>query len=62
MYEHVKHPPKDGTYTVNLFSDNFRGMEALLNWLEGYRSAGKGEVPGHFELIMHLRSLDIKSE
>lgn len=34
-----------------------QGMNALIHWLKGFESNGNGVVPGHFELVMHYRTL-----
>ena len=33
------------------------GLNALLHWCKGFSDGGHGDVPGHFELVMHLRAL-----
>ena len=36
---------------------HINGLLALMNWLDGYEAAGKGNISGHHELIMHWRIL-----
>ena len=34
------------------------GLNALVHWLQGFEAGGNhGRVPGHFDLVMHLRSM-----
>jgi hypothetical protein len=34
------------------------GLQQLLNWLDGFkRGSNAGDIPGHFQLVMHYRSL-----
>jgi hypothetical protein len=42
---------------VWITEQDYQGLHALLNWLSGFEAAGKGQVPGHFELVMHFRQL-----
>ena len=42
--------------TITLFEDTIDGLLALNNWCHGY-TADEGQIPGHFELVMHLRQL-----
>ena len=37
--------------------DTLVELEMLARWLEGFEAGGHGRVIGHFELVMHLRSL-----
>lgn len=34
-----------------------QGINALIHWLKGFEAGGNGVVPGHFELVMHYRTL-----
>ena len=34
------------------------GMQALIQFINGLEAAGKGQVPGGFDLIMFYRQLD----
>ena len=43
--------------TIPVWQPTINGLYSLLNWLDGFESAGRGNVPGHFELVMHFRSL-----
>ena len=47
---------------VNIWipQDHLDGIHALMQWLDGYESAKSGNIPGHFELIMHFRELKNK--
>lgn len=42
---------------VPIWQGTINGLYALLNWLDGFESAGKGNIPGHLELTTHFRSL-----
>lgn len=33
------------------------GLNQLINWLQGFEAARSGQIPGHFELIMHYRNM-----
>lgn len=42
---------------LGIWQSTVDGLCALIHWLNGFEAAGKGRVPGHFELVMHFRSL-----
>ncbi len=42
---------------VELFQDHLDGLCALMHFCEGVSRNGNGQVPGHFELVMHYRAL-----
>ena len=37
--------------------DDLVKLEMLVEWLNGFQAAKSGKIMGHFELVMHLRSL-----
>lgn len=43
--------------TISPTQNDLDGLNALIHWCDGYEKAGKGRVPGHFELVMLYRSL-----
>ncbi len=45
------------TEEMHVGADTMQGMNALIHWLKGFEAGGNGVVPGHFELVMHYRSL-----
>jgi len=36
----------------------YHGLHSLIEWISGFQAAGKGDVPGYFELVMHFRELN----
>lgn len=42
---------------VTLFQDHLDGLCTLIHFCNGLAAAGKGEVPGSFELVMHYQEL-----
>ena len=42
---------------VTLFQSQLDGLCALIHFCDGLNQAGKGRVPGSFELVMHYREL-----
>ena len=53
----VPHQEPSVTCPVWITQSNLDGLQALIKWLEGFESAGKGRVPGSFELISFYRTL-----
>ena len=57
-YEHV--PTYDGKIEdLSIKTSTFQALGALVHWLQGFEAGGHGRVPGHFELVMLLRTLKI---
>jgi hypothetical protein len=45
------------TTPVWLTQSHLDGLQTLMAWCDGVKSGGGGNVPGHFELVMHYRLL-----
>ncbi len=43
--------------TLDVSQHSLAAISGLIHWIEGFQAAGKGNVPGHFELIMLYRQL-----
>jgi hypothetical protein len=60
-HEPMIHLPKEksGEIEFRMWTDQqtVDGLNALIHWLKGYERKGEGRVPGHFDLIMHYRSI-----
>lgn len=52
--------PHTGNYVIfeklQVGQSTLDGLAALIHWIDGFQDAGKGRVPGGFELVMFYRS------
>ena len=53
----ISNLPNDWAVTIVMHQSTIDGLVALINWLDGFEEGGHKRVPGHFELVMHFRSL-----
>lgn len=58
--ERFKKPSKGMRCKATIFPEHIDGMTALIHWAEGFEAGHGGSVPGLFELIMHLRSMNLE--
>jgi len=45
------------TITIPIRWSDLDGLAALCSWIDGFKAGGHGEIPGDFDLVMHVRSL-----
>jgi len=45
------------TCPIWVTQSNLDGIQALMQWCEGFEASGKGRVPGSFELTMFMRTI-----
>lgn len=53
----MPHTEASVTCPVWITQSTLDGLSMLNTWLEGFHGAGKGQVPGHHELVMFYRTL-----
>jgi hypothetical protein len=57
MAEKVPVVGGDRRIEIVLFRGHLEGLCALTAWLDGFEAGPSGTVPGHHELVMHVRHM-----
>lgn len=60
-HENVIHGLSSGSeptmVTVGIWQAQMDSLNALIHWLNGFEAAHGTRVPGHFDLLMHYRTV-----